>query len=298
MMLQKMTLGRTRMEVTQLGYGTMELRHLTITGGWAPDEDRAERVLNAVLDAGINFIDTSWTYQNSEEFIGRYIGHRRNEYFISTKCGHFWRDDPDRSGWSHEGLLNCIEESLTRLRTDHVDILQLHNPTREEIQRYNCVSTLQEIQAQGKTRFIGVSTTLPYVEEFLEMGVFDTFQLPYSALEPENEEMLSRIAQRGAGTIIRGGVAKGAPVVQTSDLPQFANIKLRWEKAGLGALVPQLDPLELLLRFTLSHPSVHTVIVGTKDLGHLQANLRAAEKGPLDARLVEAIRTQVASVLS
>ncbi len=297
-MLQKMTLGRTGMEVTQLGYGAMELRKLSGSEDRTPDGDRAERVLNAVLDAGINFIDTSWCYQNSEEFIGRYVGHRRSEYFIATKCGHFWRDDPDHSGWSREGLLNCIEESLTRLRTDHVDILQLHNPTREEIQRYNCVSTLQAIQAQGKTRFIGVSTTLPYVEEFLKMGVFDTFQLPYSALEPENEEMIGWVAQRGAGTIIRGGVAKGVPVVQTSDRPQVMKNKLRWEKAGLSALAPQLDPMELMLRFTLSHPSVHTVIAGTKDLRHLQANLRAAEKGPLDAHLVEAIRAQIASVLS
>ena len=290
MMLRKVNLGRTGMEVTQLGYGA-GLR-------WAPDEDPMERVLNAVLDAGINFIDTSWCYPSSEEFIGRYIGHRRSEYFISTKCGHFWRNDPDRSGWSRDGLLNCIEESLTRLRTDHVDILQLHNPTPEEVQRYNCVSTLQAIQAQGKTRFIGVSTTAPYVEEFLEMGVFDTFQLPYSALEPESEGVLSRVAQRGAGTIIRGGVAQGAPVVQISDKQPFAEKKARWENAGLSALAPQLDPMELMLRFTLSHPSAHTVIVGTKNLGHLQANLRAAEKGPLNAQLVEAIRAQVASVLS
>jgi len=308
MMLRKMTLGRTGMEVTQLGYGAA-LR-------WTPDEDRMERVLNAVLDAGINFIDTSWCYQNpfidassiwhyqsSEEFIGHYIGHRRSEYFISTKCGHFWKNDPDRSGkqsrnWSRDGLLNCIEESLTRLRTDHVDILQLHNPTPEEVQRYNCVSTLQAIQAQGKTRFIGVSTTVPYVEEFLEMGGFDTFQLPYSALEPEYEGALSRVAQRGAGTIIRGAVAQGVPVVPISDKRPFAEEKARWENVGLSALAPQLDPMELMLRFTLSHPSAHTVIVGTKNLGHLQANLRAAEKGPLDAQLVKAIRAQVASVLS
>ncbi len=305
-MLRKMTLGRTGMEVTQLGYGA-GLR-------WTPDEDPVEMVLNAVLDAGINFIDTAWCYpsagqhqpfrsgnvvlQRSEEFIGRYIGHRRSEYFISTKCGHFWMDDPDRSGWSRDGLLNSIEESLTRLRTDHVDILQLHNPTPEEVRRYNCVSTLQAIQAQGKTRFIGVSTTMPDVEEFLDMGVFDTFQLPYSVLEPECEGVLSRVAQRGAGTIIRGGVAQGGPVVQISDKQPFAEKKAKWEKASLSALAPQLDPMELMLRFTLSHPSAHTVIVGTKSLGHLQANLRAAEKGPLEAQLLEAIRAQVASTLS
>lgn len=305
-MLSKMTLGRTGMEVTRLGYGAA-MR-------WTPDEDNMEKVLNTVLDAGINFIDTSWCYQNpfidapstwrfqsSEEFIGHYIGHRRNEYFLSTKCGHFWNDVSDHSGpqsknWGRDGLLSCIEQSLTRLRTDHVDILQLHNPTPEEVERYDCVSTLQEIQAQGKTRFIGISTNVPYVEEFLEMGVFDTFQLPYSALDPEYEGELNRVAQRGVGTIIRGAVAQGAPVVSISERRPFVKEKAKWEKVDLSVLAPQLDPMEMMLRFTLSHPNAHTVIVGTKSLGHLQDNLSAAEKGPLDAQLVKAIRAKVAAV--
>jgi aryl-alcohol dehydrogenase-like predicted oxidoreductase len=296
-MLQKETLGRTGLEVTQLGFGAMELRVLG-EAKVGPSDETAGKVLNAVLDAGINFIDTSWCYERSEEFIGRHVSHRRNEYFLATKCGHFWRNDPAHSGWSREGLVNCIDESLTRLRTDHVDILQLHIPSVDDVHQHDCVSTLRDIQAQGKTRFIGVSTTVPHVEDFLGMGVFDTFQLPYSALEPEYDELLVRVAEQGAGTIIRGGVAQAVPVVETMDRVQFEKNKKRWEKADFSSLAPQLDPMELMLRFTLSHPSAHTVIVGTQDVAHLQANIGAAERGGLDPELVAKVRAWVSSALS
>lgn len=295
-MIQKMQLGRTGMEVTQLGFGAMELRNLVQDGGRLPDEAHAGRVLNAVLDAGVNFVDTSWCYARSEEFIGRYISHRRDEYFLSTKCGHYWRDDPQRSGYSRQGILNCINESLTRLNTDHVDLLQLHNPTPEVVRQQGSVAVLQELKAQGKARAIGVSTSLPHADEFLEMGVFETFQIPYSALEPEHDELLTRIAQSGAGVIIRGGVAKGSPVVVEADSRAHARTRPRWEKADLAALAPDMDPMELILRFTMSHPAAQTIIVGTQSLEHIAGNLRAAEKGALDAPLVEEIRSRVSSL--
>ena len=295
-MIQKKQLGRTGMEVTQLGFGAMELRNLVQDGGRLPDEEHAGKVLNAVLDAGVNFVDTSWCYARSEEFIGRYISHRRDEYFLSTKCGHFWRDDDQRSGYSREGILNCINESLTRLHTDHVDLLQLHNPRPDEVRRQGSVAVLQELKAQGKTRAIGVSTSLPHVDEFLEMDVFETFQIPYSALEPEHDEVLTRIARSGAGVIIRGGVAKGTPVVESSDSRGFARTRPRWEKAQLAALAPDMDPMELILRFTLSHPAAQTVIVGTQSLEHIADNLQAAAKGPLDPSLVEEIRGRIGAL--
>ena len=80
-------LGRTGLEVTRLGYGTAPRKH--------PDDEQWGRILNGVLDSGINFIDTSWYYDRSEEFIGRFVSHRRDEYVLATKCGHWWRNDPD-----------------------------------------------------------------------------------------------------------------------------------------------------------------------------------------------------------
>ncbi len=96
--LPKRTLGRTGLEVTTLGYGAMEVRGSRIWGG-RPIEDReAETILNAVVDSGINFIDTANDYGRSEEYIGRYLSHRRDEYVLATKCGCtvVHRDDDDR----------------------------------------------------------------------------------------------------------------------------------------------------------------------------------------------------------
>ena len=89
--LGKTTLGRTGLNVTQLGYGALEVRGVVSTDdpkSRMPSEDRAELILNSVLDLGINFIDTAWCYGKSEEMIGKYISNRRNEYTLAAKTGH------------------------------------------------------------------------------------------------------------------------------------------------------------------------------------------------------------------
>ena len=87
MALTKRTLGRTGLEVTDLAYGAMEVRGSRIWGGRPVTESQAETILNAVLDSGINFIDTANDYGRSEEFIGKYISNRRDQYYLATKCG-------------------------------------------------------------------------------------------------------------------------------------------------------------------------------------------------------------------
>jgi aryl-alcohol dehydrogenase-like predicted oxidoreductase len=271
--LPKKTLGRTGLEVTQLGFGAMELRGTReeIT------EDQAEQVLNGVLDAGINFIDTAPDYGLSEERIGKYISQRRDEFYLATKCGcnitvDGARQEP-RHVWTAERLRRNIEQSLERMKTDRVDLLQMHNPTVEEVEKGGLVEVLQEIQKAGKTRFIGVSSTAPDLVAFARMGVFDTFQIPYSALERRHEEMIGEAAELGAGILIRGGVAKGH--LAGSD---------RWDKfdqAELEQLAEGMNRYEFVLRFTLTHPGCHTTIVGTADLDHLKANAATALAGPL-----------------
>ena len=297
-MLKTSILGKTGLEVTNLGFGAMELKDVLENGGRLPTESHAEAVLNAVLNSGINFIDTAWCYDRSEEFIGRFISHRRDEYVLATKCGHWWRNDPDHSGWSHEGMMNCIDQSLQRLRTDHVDILQLHNATPDDVRTHDSINTLKEIQTQGKTRFIGISTVLPYIEEFIEMDVFDTFQIPYSAMEPEHEEVIRRAAEKGIGTIIRGGVALGTPNLEDAAKRQTGvKVKSRWETADLGSLAPDLDPMEMMLRFTTSHPYIHSIIAGTQNLDHIANNISTIQKGGLDEDLVRQIKDRVASIM-
>lgn len=297
-MIPKATLGRTGLEVSRLGFGAMDLRGLAgeAPSAWSglpsrlPNEEHAGKVLNAALDAGINFIDTAPSYGRSEEFIGRFVSHRRKEFFLATKCGNYWRDDPDWAGWSPKTLRRSIDESLRRLKTDCVDLLQLHNPTVEEAEESGCIETIQEIQAQGKTRFIGISTVLPRMETFLNLGIFDTFQLPYSLLQPEHGEIISKAAHLGAGTIIRGGMGEGVPAGGHPTRTGYDKLKNRWVETGTAALAPDLEPAELMLRYTLSHPDIHTVIVGTQNLEHLAANVLASERGSLEPTLVQELR--------
>ena len=286
------TLGRTGLEVTRLGFGAMELRFTREGGRLTPEQ--AGEVLNAVLDAGINFIDTSPDYGASEEMIGRYISNRRDEYYIATKVGcpvvipFDPRDPRPPHEFTRENIAAAVEQSLQRMRTDHLDVVQFHaSPDVEVLEREGAIEVLREFQREGKIRFIGSSSTLPNHEAHIEMGVFDEFQIPYSALQREHEELITRAAQAGAGTVIRGGAARGAPSeekdwkVPILGVADDGRPRTLWERANLGELLDGDSRLEWVLRFTFSHPDLDTTIVGTQKVEHLQANIEAARKGPL-----------------
>jgi aryl-alcohol dehydrogenase-like predicted oxidoreductase len=275
--MEKRTLGSTGLDVTVLGYGTGELRD--------PDnvsEVDAERVLNAVLDGGINFVDTAPDYGASEERIGKYISQRRSDYFLATKCGCNAAEDGTRGDpphvWSREQLMANIEMSLRRLRTDYVDIWQLHNPPVAEVYAQELLEVMQEVKASGKVRHVSISTRLPEIDTYLQRNAFETYQIPYSALQRENEAAISRAAEIGAGVIIRGGVAQGESKANNAALWE------RWTSTGLAELAGAGESAAAyLLRFTITHPGMATTIVGTKNLEHLQQNLATAEQGALDA---------------
>ena len=290
--MTKMTLGRTGLEVSQLGFGAMELRGPDAWSGRDISDEQAERILNAVLNAGINFIDTAPDYGRSEELIGRYVSSRRSEYSLATKCGCDPEDKGGKGGhvWTRDQLLKNIDGSLSRLKTDHVDILQLHNPQGDDAVSDELIRTLQDIQAQGMTRFIGASQTLPWLIDCIKTGAFDTYQIPYSCLEPQHHDAITQAAESGAGIIIRGGIARGGPA---SDVAVKERADL-WEAAKLAEVAGEMTPAELILRHTLSHPHCHTTIVGTMNPDHLARNVAAAENGSLPENLYEEVRRRVA----
>ena len=285
--LPRRTLGRTGLEVTALGYGAMELRGEP--RGPAVSDDDASRILNAVLDSGINFIDTSPDYGNSEEHIGRSIAHRRGEYFLASKCGCIVGAPPAPAGqrnphvFTAENVRAGVEQSLRRMKTDYLDLVQFHiSPSRTELEEQGALEELKKLQAEGKVRFLGMSGTLPNLRQHISMGVFDEFQIPYSALEREHEAAIAEAAAAGAGIVIRGGVARGAPA-EWDRARQGLPVKDRWEGAKLDDLLNGMSRMEFTLRFTLSLPDLATTIVGTRNPAHLQENLDAAAKGPLPA---------------
>ncbi len=295
------TLGRTRLKVTRLGFGAMELRDAP--RGRPVSDEQAKAILNAVLDSGITFIDTSNDYGRSEEFIGKHISGRRSQYYLATKCGC-------RPGggqphiWTKENLFRGLNESLSRLKVDYVDIMQLHNPTVDEAQQGDLVSALQEMKRQGKVRWIGCSTTTPHLPTYIQWGVFDEFQIPYSALQREHEEWITKAARAGIGTVIRGGVAKGEPGESGTPSYSRGGVQVSGEEVWKPFTDAKLDELRepgesrtsFMLRFTLSHPDIHTVIVGTLNPAHLQDNVRAAQRGPLPAKVYAEAKRRLDSV--
>jgi aryl-alcohol dehydrogenase-like predicted oxidoreductase len=283
MALTKRTLGRTGLEVTDLSYGAMEVRGSRIWGGRPVTEPQAGQILNAVLDSGINFIDTANDYGRSEEFIGKFLSHRRGEFYLATKCGctvvhKDENTDETPHVWTRENLFRGLHESLERMKTDYVDVMQLHNPSAEQTEQGDLIAVLQEMKTQGKVRWIGCSSTHPHIESYIASGVFDVFQIPYSALERQHEDAITKAAEAGAGTIIRGGVARGEPGEGLGNQDRWTT----FEKANLDELREEGESrTAFLLRFTLSHPSLSTTIVGTLIPKHLEENIAIAEKGPL-----------------
>lgn len=280
--LPKRELGRTRIQATMLGYGAMELRGAP--RGRDVTEAQAETILNAVLDAGINYIDTSIDYGLSEERIGRYLSGRRSEYYLASKCGCQVGAPPAPRGqrnphvFTRDNIIAGVEQSLTRMKTDYLDLVQFHaSPSKQTLEEHGALEAVQELKQAGKVRFIGMSSTLPHLLDHVEMGVFDVFQIPYSAVEREHESVISAASEAGSGIVIRGGAAKGAPSEDKQAGTQWA----RWQQVELDDLLEDMSSMEFILRFTFSHPDMDTNIVGTINPAHLQDNLNALLKGPL-----------------
>ena len=297
-LLPKRTLGRTNLEVTQLGYGSMGLRGPATWGVRVVDDEAANEFLNRVLDKGINFIDTSPDYGVSEERIGRFISSRRNEYYLATKCGCDYIQHEDHlevlHTWTRDVLQRNIETSLERLQTDYIDLLQFHGGDAETIQQAGLIDTLLEFKAQGLIRFIGSSSSLPHLPGMIELDVFDTIQMPYSCLAPRHHDWITKAAESGAGIIIRGGIAHGGPDAEI-DRPALFDV---WTQANLDELCGEnMSRAELILRYTISPPHFNTTIVGTCDPEHLDENIRSLCKGPLDSSLYDEITSRVKTIL-
>ena len=293
-------LGRTGLQVTRLGWGTGHRKMHLVN-----NDDQRKAIHNTVLDLGINYIDTGHVYgtrkgytytPRSEGLIGDFLSHRSSEFYLATKCG----DAPATAIegiaghiWTKENCFRCLHESLQSLKTDCVDLMQLHSPSVEECERGRLVEALEEMRAQGKVRWIGVSikgkaegdSTIQDLPTYLSWGVFDVFQMPYSALEREHEDWITKVAEAGAGTVIRQGVALGEPGIGSGEFD--GSLYPKWRKFGEAKLDELREEGEsrtaFMLRFTLTHPHANTIIVGTNNPDHARENAQAVLRGPLPA---------------
>jgi len=184
--------------------------------------------------------------------------------------------------FTRDNILKGVEQSLARMKTDYLDVVQFHaSPSKETLEEHGALDALLDLKSTGKVRFIGMSATLPHLLDHIAMGVFDVFQIPYSAMEREHEEAIGAAAEAGAGIVVRGGAAKGGPSEERRSGWQWD----RWRQAQLDDLLEGMSPMEFILRFTFTNPDLDTTIVGTVNPTHLQSNLDALRHGPLPPEL-------------
>jgi aryl-alcohol dehydrogenase-like predicted oxidoreductase len=284
--MQTRTLGNTGLKVSRLGAGLSELGYrLTLD-----DEAQAARVLNAALDGGVTFLDTSACYGASEELIGRTISHRRQEYVLATKCGHVTGGYPGKE-WTTQTIQDSIDRSLARMRTDYVDLVQLHSCGVDVLERGEVIQALLDARQAGKTRYIGYSGDNEAAQWAVESGVFDTLQTSFNLVEQRARTRLFPAAKaRGMGIIAKRPIANGAWGVPQSPSAYASRYFERAQvMAKMGPLpgAPQ-NPILLALGFVLAHDEVDTAIVGTRNPEHMQANIEGVEgELPIPAEVVE-----------
>jgi aryl-alcohol dehydrogenase-like predicted oxidoreductase len=295
-------MGKTGLVVSRLGYGAMELAGAPKAR--AISESDAVRFINRVVDLGINYIDTSIDYGLSEQLIGKALEHRRGEIILASKCAcQVGIEGVGRGGEKHiytgENVTAGVEQSLRRLRTDHLDVVQVHgNPTRKELEDGGVIEALLRLQRQGAVRHFGISSRLPLLAEFVEVDYFSIVQVPYSALQRQNEEVITALRRAGKAIVARGVTGRGAPAKGWTTRPigtADGEVHQLWQRAALDDLLDGMSPIEFMVRFAIANDNVDVALVATTDEDHLAADIAYAMNGPLPAELYQAACSRLAA---
>jgi aryl-alcohol dehydrogenase-like predicted oxidoreductase len=280
--MERRAFGKTDMKVGVLGFGGAEIGFEKVS------VEHVGRLLNDALDAGLNVLDTAECYLQSEELIGAAVSHRRDDFWLFSKCGH-----PDAhyvGDWRPESILKSIERSLKRLRTDHLDLVQLHSCSEEELRKGDVIAALVDARQRGYTRYVGYSGDSAAARYAIECGAFDALQTSVNIADQEAlDRNLPLALERQMGVIAKRPIANA--VWRHIEKPENAYLVPYWERLqqlNYGFLPGHVAGLAL--RFTLTVPGVHTVIVGTTKPARWRDNAALIKCGPLPADLFQGIR--------
>jgi aryl-alcohol dehydrogenase-like predicted oxidoreductase len=280
-------LGRTGLEVSVLGFGGSEI------GFERCPVATVRHLLEDALEAGLDVVDTAECYGDSEALIGEALAGRRHQVRLFTKCGHF--EGSGRDDWRPVSLERSIARSLARLRTDHVDLLQLHTCPEEDLRRGEVIEVLERARQRGQTRFLGYSGDGAAARYAVECGRFDTLQTSISIADQEAIELTVPAARaRNLGVIVKRPIANAA--WRTGRRPDNAYHHVYWERLQrLDYDFLRRSPSEAIgaaLRFTASIAGVHTLIVGTTRPGRWRQNAASFGAGVMAADEFARIRAR------
>ncbi|MGC4750058.1 aldo/keto reductase [Micromonospora sp. DT201] len=288
--MQYRTLGRTGIKVSPYALGA--LMFATSVGNSDPED--SIQVIHKALDSGINLIDTSDVYGDSEEVVGRALKGRRDTVVLATKFGRPTGTDPNQQGTSRRWIMTAVENSLRRLQTDHIDLYQVHK-LDPDTDIEETLSALTDLIRTGKVRAIGSSNTpaidivdTQWLSQRHGLARFRTEQLPYSILNRGIENDVLPAAQRyGLGTLVWGPLGQGMLTGrvrkgQQNDLSRARYFKHLSDERRID-IVEQLIPLadeaglpltHLAMAFTIAHPGVTSTLLGARTMEHLDDLLR------------------------
>jgi len=279
--MEKRVLGKTNLAISTLGYGGMELHYL--------DEKYAGAILNKTLDSGVNFIDTSPEYPMSEYYIGKCISHRRNEFILATKTCDNMKGEGPRWVFDRKTIIANVEESLRLMKTDRIDLLQLHGVIPEYLpggETGEAMEAMLDMKKAGKALHLGLTicnkTPDRYgypanygynsILQFAKWAEIESVQLVYGCMTRLSENVIQKAHDdHNTGIIVRGALKNYFPIYEE-----------RFEVSRISELFEKGETRQdFLIRFVLSHPAITGTVVGTKSLNHLEANIKSAEKGRL-----------------
>lgn len=279
--MNKREFGSTGLSISILGFGAMHI------GDERTSEQDAGRLLNQVLDAGINLIDTARSYGLSEERIGRHIAHRRSEYVLSTKVGY---GIPGFADWTYDCVVAGVDAACQRMRTEVIDIVHLHSCPLHVLEKGDVVRALADCQARGKLRAVAYSGDNAELRWAIDSGHFGAVQASVSVLDQFNlTHHLAQAQSKHIGVIAKRPLA-GA-IWHAKDRPDDYALGQYWDRFHAMGIHPNaLDWDELALRFAAFAPGVTCAIAGASQLANLQRNTEIVNNGPLDAASEAALR--------
>jgi aryl-alcohol dehydrogenase-like predicted oxidoreductase len=292
--MRKVTFGMTGLSVSVLGFGAAPIGYLDT------ERERVARILNFMLDAGVNLLDTASNYPGAEEAIADTVGRRRDEYVLVSKCGPKLPDLDERA-WSPELITKTVDRSLRQLRTDRLDVMLLHSCDLKPLQKGEAIDALVRAREAGKVRFVGYSgdnDAAEYAASLPDVAVIET---SVNLADQVNIDLvLPKTVANKIGVLAKRPVANAAwkDIDQQQGLyksyaktytERLAKMKLDPSALGVSGPPERAWP-ELALRFTLSQPGVHCAIIGTTNPENAKANIAMADKGPLPAEAVRKVR--------
>lgn len=286
--MEKRKYGNTDMHVSSLGFGAAEI------GFSQAEVSTVEHLLGSALDAGLNIIDTAACYSISEELIGKSVSHRRQDYYLFTKCGH--ASGIDLPDWDPALIERSIDRSLERLKTDYLDLVHLHTCSRDVLKKGEVIEALQKVRDKGKVRYIGYSGDHQDALYAVQTGAFDSLETSISLADQEALSLtLPETQIRGMGVTVKRPIANVAwNYEQRPDNDYIVPYWERLQKLNYDILrnASLQESVAAALRFTLSQPGVHTAIVGTNKPERWQENAAYAGQGPLRETEIAAIRSR------